>query len=285
MNTTNQPKTPTEIIARLSFKYEAYRRLERLEDELCKVSCDLVRMVHPLVIDAGNTYTDAEEDAGRQLDAFCLHHRHGRSLSDIDVMLTQIWVKNMAEESNYENKKTVEPEATTPKEDIPNKYTGEAEAHSVAVVTNVQSSDDASTEEPTAEVEDKINHPKHYGAIGGVECIDIKRHLPSSLGDALKYLWRRGKKAGSPATEDLKKARWYLKDWWGNRPTDIKIHNGEHICALATTALDEAQDSVLKHMLKYIMYLSSSDVYTRRATASSQYAILVTIIAKKLGDE
>ena len=58
---------------------------------------------------------------------------------------------------------------------------------------------------------DPINHPKHYtGHPSGVECIEITRNLPFSIGNAVKYIWRAGRK-GDPLA-DLRKARWYIGD-------------------------------------------------------------------------
>ena len=61
-----------------------------------------------------------------------------------------------------------------------------------------------------------VNHPSHYND-GGLECIEVMRVL---FGDdavktfcklnAFKYIWRSGKKEKSTASEDLKKAEWYL---------------------------------------------------------------------------
>jgi hypothetical protein len=61
---------------------------------------------------------------------------------------------------------------------------------------------------------DDINHPKHYaGCPASIECIDITRHLNFQLGNAVKYIWRAGKKGGlEKEIEDLKKAEWYLGD-------------------------------------------------------------------------
>lgn len=61
---------------------------------------------------------------------------------------------------------------------------------------------------------DDINHPKHYaGYPASIECIDITRHLNFQLGNAVKYIWRAGKKGGlEKEIEDLKKAEWYLWD-------------------------------------------------------------------------
>ena len=56
---------------------------------------------------------------------------------------------------------------------------------------------------------DPVNHPSHYTSHpSGVECIQITEHMDFLTGNAVKYLWRTGKKG--PAVEDLKKARWYL---------------------------------------------------------------------------
>lgn len=56
-----------------------------------------------------------------------------------------------------------------------------------------------------------VNHPAHYNLHpSGIECIAIKRHLSSNLGDAFKYVFRRGEKGD--AAKDLHKAIWYLRD-------------------------------------------------------------------------
>ena len=53
-----------------------------------------------------------------------------------------------------------------------------------------------------------VDHPKHYNAIDGIECIDVVEQMNFNLGNAVKYIWR------SPHTdksvEDLQKAIWYL---------------------------------------------------------------------------
>lgn len=66
---------------------------------------------------------------------------------------------------------------------------------------------------------DPVNHPPHYtGHPSGVECIEITRHLPFSLGNAVKYVWRAGEK--DDLRTDLEKARWYLRDY-AQTPTPI----------------------------------------------------------------
>ena len=53
--------------------------------------------------------------------------------------------------------------------------------------------------------------PNHYKA-NGVQCIDITRHMSFAKGNAVKYLWRAGKKDNNSEAQDIKKAMWYLAD-------------------------------------------------------------------------
>lgn len=62
---------------------------------------------------------------------------------------------------------------------------------------------------------DPVNHPSHYTA-GGVECIDgieaaigVDGVTAFCRGNAIKYLWRAGKKGDQ--VEDLRKALWYIQ--------------------------------------------------------------------------
>lgn len=57
---------------------------------------------------------------------------------------------------------------------------------------------------------DVVNHPKHYTSDGcGVEAIEITSLLPCCISNALKYVWRCGKKDDD--LQELKKAEWYLE--------------------------------------------------------------------------
>tara|TARA_E500000318_G_scaffold31476_1_gene31184 strand:- start:1772 stop:2002 length:231 start_codon:yes stop_codon:yes gene_type:complete len=66
--------------------------------------------------------------------------------------------------------------------------------------------------------DDPVNHPAHYTANEGIECIEaIEATLTSEefhgylRGQVIKYVWRcnyKGKRL-----EDLKKAEWYLKKY------------------------------------------------------------------------
>lgn len=65
-----------------------------------------------------------------------------------------------------------------------------------------------------------VNHPKHYNSHpNGIECIDIIRHYVCDIANAIKYLWRAGRKSemgmedAEKEIEDLKKALWYIEDY------------------------------------------------------------------------
>ena len=59
-----------------------------------------------------------------------------------------------------------------------------------------------------------VTNPSHYRSHpSGVECIDVIRHTPFNIGNAVKYLWRAGDKGGpEKLREDLEKALWYIQD-------------------------------------------------------------------------
>lgn len=60
---------------------------------------------------------------------------------------------------------------------------------------------------------DLVNRAPHYTS-GKIETIEIIEDLGMGrdfcLGNAIKYITRAGKKAGSSELIDLQKARWYL---------------------------------------------------------------------------
>lgn len=58
---------------------------------------------------------------------------------------------------------------------------------------------------------DPVNHPQHYTSDpSGIECIEVVRHRTFNIGNAMKYLWRAGKKGD--VIQDLQKAKWYIED-------------------------------------------------------------------------
>lgn len=58
-----------------------------------------------------------------------------------------------------------------------------------------------------------INHPDHYLKESGFEVIDVIEawNLDFSLGNALKYIARAGKKNPEKQKQDLEKAAWYIE--------------------------------------------------------------------------
>ncbi len=72
-------------------------------------------------------------------------------------------------------------------------------------------SDEVATAISTSD--DPVNHPKHYsGNPDGIECIKVVRWMNFNLGNAVKYVWRTGKKDAALTIQDLEKAKWYLDD-------------------------------------------------------------------------
>jgi hypothetical protein len=66
---------------------------------------------------------------------------------------------------------------------------------------------------------DPVNHPRHYSdgpccdhCGKPVECIVVVRRMNFNIGNAIKYLWRAGKKDPDRHIEDLRKAGWYIED-------------------------------------------------------------------------
>ena len=56
-----------------------------------------------------------------------------------------------------------------------------------------------------------VTHPDHYTTHpSGIEAIQVTRHMNFNLGNAMKYIWRAGKK--DPAILDLQKALFYIAD-------------------------------------------------------------------------
>ena len=84
---------------------------------------------------------------------------------------------------------------------------------------------------------DIINHPPHYTEHPSkIECIEITRHLSFNRGNAIKYLWRCGKK--DIVNQELKKAIWYLNDEINNGLGDVKY------CGLTTNKITDKLDTL-----------------------------------------
>jgi len=77
-------------------------------------------------------------------------------------------------------------------------------------------------------------NPQHYThQQSGIICNDITRHLSFNRGNAIKYLWRCGKK--DSVNQELKKAIWYLND---EINSDISFSIDFHIAKFLNTKLD-----------------------------------------------
>jgi len=64
------------------------------------------------------------------------------------------------------------------------------------------------------ETTEKVEHPAHYGGADNVyEAIKVIEawKLDFTVGNAVKYIARAGKKPGESELDDLEKARWYLE--------------------------------------------------------------------------
>jgi hypothetical protein len=95
---------------------------------------------------------------------------------------------------------------------------------------------------------DSIDHPQHYTAhSSGIEAIQICEHLDFCLGNAIKYLWRAGKKANT--VEDLKKSAWYLRRALGEKH---HILGGEYF-PIAKVIESEPIGSVLRDVLELVV--------------------------------
>lgn len=58
-----------------------------------------------------------------------------------------------------------------------------------------------------------VNHPSHYLKSSGHEVIDVIEawNLSFTLGNAIKYIARAGRKDDKKTKEDLEKAVWYIE--------------------------------------------------------------------------
>lgn len=82
---------------------------------------------------------------------------------------------------------------------------------------------DSQGQKERGEVNDNVNHPKHYTS-GKIEVIDFieDQGLGFHLGNVVKYVARAGKKDPSKELEDLRKAQWYLSRYIESRTKENK---------------------------------------------------------------
>lgn len=58
---------------------------------------------------------------------------------------------------------------------------------------------------------DPVNQPDHYTWHPAIECIKVTQEFNFNLGNAIKYIWRAGRKQEQPTIQDLEKARKYIE--------------------------------------------------------------------------
>ncbi len=114
---------------------------------------------------------------------------------------------------------------------------------------------------------DAIN-PSHYKSHpSGVEAIEVCQHLDFCLGNAVKYLWRAGKKGDF--VQDLEKSAWYFRRTIENR----KVGHGSPIRSVPNTAAltqviaSESEGSVLRDVLDLVVQRYASHQEPRLADA------------------
>lgn len=105
----------------------------------------------------------------------------------------------------------------------------------------------------TAHVEhDAVNHPRHYTSHpSGVECIEITEHMNFTLGNAVKYLFRRDGKGQRSA--DLRKAAWYLR-----RELERRQRRGTPDVQALVGAVVEHEPERIAHALRMAFYASTN---------------------------
>ena len=97
---------------------------------------------------------------------------------------------------------------------------------------------------------DPVNHPKHYTSHpSGVEAIEVCQHLNFCIGNAVKYLFRAGKK--DPVLQDLQKAAWYLRHFQTLHRMEDSIFTPYRSVEKVLNA--EPDGSVLKDVLTYLV--------------------------------
>lgn len=148
--------------------------------------------------------------------------------SSVRLCLETAFVKPFVWQVGRKYKTTLECVTATIQEGVDGRFLAKLTGHSVSYVFNGKTgepcdrvpwnakcfllpflADEPSESAAQPVAADPIN-PQHYRTHpSGIECIQVAEHMSYCLGNAIKYLWRAGKKGD--AIEDLKKAAWYLQ--------------------------------------------------------------------------
>lgn len=95
---------------------------------------------------------------------------------------------------------------------------------------------------------DLVNHPPHYKHASGIQCIEVTRQCHGDLSAAIQYIWRYADK-GRPV-EDLRKARWYLRDILANGLCSFPPHKAKYLLHQVIAA---ETDQLRKYLLARIL--------------------------------
>lgn len=117
-----------------------------------------------------------------------------------------------------------------------------------------------------SEAPDMVNHPPHYTngpELGTLECIDITRWMPFTLGNAFKYVWRAGVKGGpDKAIEDLEKAKFYLDEWKNTLGVRFHSESQAAVDALMRKALPALFEFFPEWKAEALRDIAESGVFT-----------------------
>ncbi len=123
--------------------------------------------------------------------------------------------------------------------------------------------------EPSVKTDfDPVTKPKGYNSHpSGIQPIEICRHLPFALGNAVKYVFRSGIKDPAKTIEDYEKAIWYLNDFLTSRPT----FEGMNWFEAANTAIkvQDGRDGNLEGFLRAFFGLTLDTGWNGCVTRSS----------------
>ena len=130
------------------------------------------------------------------------------------------------------------------------------------------------------QIEESVTHPRHYAGVT-VEPINLAECFGFLLGNAVKYLYRAGKKEGSSEEMDLRKAKFYLERW-----LDTYVQEMPNLCVIQTGSTDEDA----RHLAAYITLLTRRNVYLRTlfgefigaGRAGGYHAVFRTDVAETL---
>ena len=109
---------------------------------------------------------------------------------------------------------------------------------------------------------DEIQKAKHYNTDeSGVECIDVIKYMSLPRGNAMKYIWRAGKKDPTPEGEikDLEKAIYYLlkeiEDILYCKICEV-ARCGNRWSFMSYSGSDMPSPSICTYIIYYFSYLS-----------------------------